>query len=76
MKKDKNPSNERQGIYKTVTEGIAKFYIVTGDVKRMTPTNLEGPLTETRLKKVFESSGMPPDEIDALIANAECLGSL
>jgi len=71
MNKDRNPANERQGIYKTLIKGVERFYTVTVDVKRIDVTEMEGPVTETKLREAFRSSGMTPHEIDSRIANAE-----
>ena len=70
MKKDRNPANERRGIYKSLIKGVEHFHTITVDVKSL-DFRLERPKTETELRNGLKSNGSAPHEIDALVANAE-----
>ena len=71
MNQDRNPANERSRIYKTLAKGVEHFSIVTGDVKRIIPTEMTRPATESELRETLKLRGKTPHEIDSLVANAE-----
>jgi hypothetical protein len=48
-----------------------RFYIFTFELKHTLSIKMEGPLTEVRARARFTSAGMPPQEIESVIVNAE-----
>jgi len=71
MNKDRNPAKERWGVYKTLIQGAEHFHIISVDVTTVDIREVGRPKPETAFRDVLKSGGIPPHEIDALVANAE-----